>query len=331
MSLQFVNAHNSAEQNSDAVWGVHWTADDQVVSVSADGRIRLLDAKDGQTIRERPPHTLGLVSLSVPTGGGGQGQKALYNSLDGLTVLWDLTDGAVVGTHESYVRAPKDPAEPSWSVSLHPSGGTYASTGGSGCVTVHSADPGSFGERLQKLETGRSKFGMYTSHPRRRTRIALSTETGQIYIFDATSSTLLSTYASHAMAVRQLAWSADSTLLLSASDDRRLVLHDVRAGAGGGGGGGGGGKPGAGAVASFGGHSSWVLSAAFSPDGRLALSGSADKTAKVWDIGARAAVSTVADTGEVWSVSWRPQAGAGNAFVTGGEDGVVKWWRGAGA
>lgn len=60
---------------------------------------------------------------------------------------------------------------------------------------------------------------------------------------------------------------------------------------------------------------------------------SADKTIKVWDIDARAAVSTVQDTGEVWSVSFRPQiptAGSNGAFVSGGEDGVVRWWRGAG-
>lgn len=34
---------------------------------------------------------------------------------------------------------------------------------------------------------------------------------------------------------------------------------------------------------------------------------SADKTIKVWDIAARACVSTIQDTGEVWSVSWRPK------------------------
>ena len=49
---------------------------------------------------------------------------------------------------------------------------------------------------------------------------------------------------------------------------------------------------------------------------------------------ARAAVSTIQDTGEVWGVSWRPKpsanSGAG-AFVSGGEDGVVRWWRSAGA
>jgi WD repeat-containing protein 61 len=127
-------------------------------------------------------------------------------------------------------------------------------------------------------------------------------------------------------------------LLLSASEDKRLTLHDVRTAPGG-------------AVASFTGHSSWVLSTDISPDGRLGLSGyvfalfsrkpnltkyyprSADRSIKVWDIGARAAVSTIQDTGEVWSVCWRPKlptAGSAGAFVSGGEDGVVRWWRGAG-
>lgn len=38
----------------------------------------------------------------------------------------------------------------------------------------------------------------------------MSTETGQIYIFDLAAEKLLSTYSSHAMAVRSFAWSYDS-------------------------------------------------------------------------------------------------------------------------
>jgi len=133
-------------------------------------------------------------------------------------------------------------------------------------------------------------------------------------------------------------------LLLSASEDKRLILHDVRTSASG--------KPGSGAVASLSGHTSWVLSTDISPDGRLALSGyvtafrslnlslaahdglrSSDKTIKVWDLSARAAVSTIQDTGEVWSVSWRPRVsstGSAGAFLSGGDDGCVRWWRSAG-
>lgn len=38
----------------------------------------------------------------------------------------------------------------------------------------------------------------------------MSSEAGQIYIFDLASEKLLATYVSHAMAVRSLAWSSDS-------------------------------------------------------------------------------------------------------------------------
>ncbi|KAJ7094450.1 WD repeat-containing protein 61 [Mycena belliarum] len=318
MSLAFVHAHDCIEPHSDAVWGAAWTTTDNVVSVSADGSVKQWASSSGQ--RQPPnaafpaPHTLGLVSLSVAP----DGRRALYNSIEGLTSLWDLTTGEVVGRFESYARTPEG-AEPSWAVSLHPSGETYAATSGAGNVVVYSAQPENFGQRVSSLSTGRSKFGMYCQHSPDGKRIALSTETGQIYIFDVEAGELTTTYTSHAMSVRSLAWSADSSLLLSASEDKRLVLHDVRTSAGG-------------TVASFTGHASWVLSVDISQDGRLGLSGSADKSIKIWDIGARAAVSTVQDTGEVWAVSWRPRPAASGpgAFVSGGEDGTVRWWRGAG-
>lgn len=51
-----------------------------------------------------------------------------------------------------------------WSVSLHPSGETFAATGGSGNIQIHSADPASFGERKTVLPSGRSKFGLFCKH-----------------------------------------------------------------------------------------------------------------------------------------------------------------------
>ncbi|EMD40304.1 hypothetical protein CERSUDRAFT_110911 [Gelatoporia subvermispora B] len=322
MSLAFLNAHDCAEPHSDAVWGVAWTQTDSVVSISADGAIKHWDSTSGQVSRTLPAHSHALVSLDVDAAG----TRALYNSLEGLTCLWDLQSGEIVGRHESYVRAGAGSSEPAWSVSLDPKGSTYAATGGAGNVTLHSAQAASFGERLATLASGRSKFGMFCKYSPDGKRIAMSSEHGQITIFDVATESLQTVYTSHAMAVRSLAWSSDSQLLMSASEDKRMILHDVRVSASG--------KPGSGAVATLAGHSSWVLSTDISPDGRYALSGSADKTIKVWDLSTRTAVSTIQDTGEVWSVSWRPRPSPNNtagAFVSGGEDGVVRWWRAAGA
>ncbi|KAJ7228317.1 WD repeat-containing protein 61 [Mycena pura] len=324
------SSNNLARPHSDAVWGAAWTASDTVVSISADGSIKQWASTSGQghppNASLPPPHPLGLVSLSVSP----DGLRALYNTIEGLTCLLDLTSGEVLARFESFARTSGDPAadsvgeiDPSWAVALHPDGGTYASTGGGGNVTIRSAQPETFGKEVASLTSGRSKFGMFCQYSPDGKRIAMSMETGQIYIFDVEAGSLTTTYTSHALNVRSFAWSADSSLLLSASEDKRLTLHDVRESPGGSAGG---------AVATFTGHASWVLSVDISQDGKLGLSGSADKTMKIWDIGARAAVSTVQDTGEVWAVSWRPRpsAGGAGAFVSGGEDGVVRWWRGAG-
>lgn len=79
---------------------MNWTAKDRVLSVSADGRIIQWDATSGQSVSTRPAHPIGISSLSVNP----QGTQVLYNSLEGLTTLWDAESGDVLGTHESFAR-----------------------------------------------------------------------------------------------------------------------------------------------------------------------------------------------------------------------------------
>jgi WD40 repeat protein len=98
----------SIEAHGDAVWDISWTAkDNAVVSISADGVIKRWNSTSGQVMRAAPPHTLGLVSLSVSPDGG----HALYNSIDGTTFLWDLEGGAVIGKYESYTHSEAEPCE----------------------------------------------------------------------------------------------------------------------------------------------------------------------------------------------------------------------------
>ena len=56
-------------------------------------------------------------------------------------------------------------------------------------------------------------------------------------------------------------------------------------------------------------HSGWVVSAAFSPDGSKMVSGSYDKTIKVWDSGAplaqnRASLAKTDACWLVWQANW---------------------------
>lgn len=182
----------------------------------------------------------------------------------------------------------------------------------------------------------------------------------QVFVLDTVKETVVNSWASHAMPARSVGWSGDgnvitllrtffphlthSQLLMSASDDRRLVLYDARASS-------------SSAVAHLSGHTHSILAVSLSPgDGRLALSGGRDGTVRVWDVGMRKAVGVVREGGAVWSVAWRPvikgdgaaggevemsdatlgseAGGIGGSgamgFVTGGEEGVVRWYRGAG-
>jgi WD40 repeat protein len=77
------------------------------------------------------------------------------------------------------------------------------------------------------------------------------------------------------------------------------------------------------AVASLAGHTDWVHSVAFSPDGQHIVSGSRDKLVKVWSVSARKEVASLAGHNEyVWSVAFSPD---GQHIVSGGiSDRLVK-------
>src|SRR5208337_3430620 len=65
-------------------------------------------------------------------------------------------------------------------------------------------------------------------------------------------------------------------------------------------------------------------SVAFSPDGRLALSGSMDKTLKLWNLTTAAEVRSFSGhTGPVWTVAFSPD---GRKALSGSSDNTVKLW-----
>ena len=74
----------------------------------------------------------------------------------------------------------------------------------------------------------------------------------------------------------------------------------------------------------FSGHQWVVTSVAFSPDGRVAISGSGDDTLKLWDIAAGKEIRTITARGRaVEEVAFLPD---GRTALSGGSDGILRLW-----
>jgi serine/threonine protein kinase len=74
----------------------------------------------------------------------------------------------------------------------------------------------------------------------------------------------------------------------------------------------------------FAGHTDWVLSAAFSPEGQRLLSGSKDKTVRLWDVTTGQETARFeGHTDKVWSVLFTPD---GRFVVSGSADRSVRLW-----
>lgn len=87
--------------------------------------------------------------------------------------------------------------------------------------------------------------------------------------------------------------------------------------------------PGSGLVKTLSGHSLWVDSVGWSPDGKLIATGASDGTARIWDAQSGSTVATLTFPGvfEVSSLAWSPDGKYLATLTGGGSDSIQIWDR----
>lgn len=112
-----------------------------------------------------------------------------------------------------------------------------------------------------------------------------------VKLVDVAAGQVKATFDSHSSEIRSVAFSPDSKLLATGSDDRTTKIWDIASGA---------------VLANLKGHEGGIWSVAFSPDGKTLATGSDDFTCRLWDITVALEFTHIRLNGHVSSLSLAP-------------------------
>ena len=224
-------------------------------------------------------HDLAVVSVTA----NGDGTRAASSSMDGSIRIYDLTSGSTVKTINA------GPAE-TWTISHHPTQNLVASGTHSGVVNLWDTTQGT----KTVLGSAGNKFAMSVKFSPNGRYVASGTFDGGVTVFDVEEKKNVK-LSGHTKAVRALAFTAGSDMLITGSDDHSINVYEIRSGE---------------QVASLSGHKSWVLDVtASSRSEHQIVSASSDKKLKVWDLRTKECVHTFDHhSDQVWGVAFDPSS-----------------------
>lgn len=279
MSLQYIADFESECPTADGsqVLVVQWVNDRVVLTGHLDGWLRAWDTSNGRLLAQVHAHVQSTNSVTTSE----DGKAVLSSSLDGSVSLWSISDlpqlsvaadkeirsdeGQVDGsspqdnvdaaatsaahwTPTSQVPSVRFPPEcpDAFVTALHPSGRFFASTGQGASLSLHSAQPDSFGKHvvtspppssIHEPSSTSSTYGICLSFSPSGQIVAVGTLRGHVHLYHLQSDNelrLVATVSSHAAPIRSVTFDSIKTfkgqqdsVVYIGGDDGIITMHDV--------------------------------------------------------------------------------------------------------
>jgi WD40 repeat protein/biopolymer transport protein ExbD len=278
----------------------------QAASAGGNGTIRLWELASGKEVRRFLGHTAGVRCIAFSPDGG----RIASGGDDGALCLWD----AAAGTHLLNSRGHGVGVR---SLAFASDGRRLATGNSDGTIRLWEAVTG---KELVRLNGHAGPVASVVFSPDGR-QILSGGFDGTVRLWDVQAGRELRQWKEPNGRVLSVAFSPDGKLALAAggavvrewdkplaSDDFALRLYDAQTGQ---------------LVRRFEGHSAPVTSVVFAPHGQRILSGSLDRTVRVWSVDGSEAAYFQEHTAAVNSVAISPD---GRSFLSGGSDNTVRYF-----
>ncbi|MBD2521195.1 serine/threonine-protein kinase [Nostoc sp. FACHB-133] len=275
--------------HSEAVLTLAISPDGQTLASGInDKTIKVWNLKNGKEILTITGHSKQIISLAISA----DGQTLVSSSYDNKIKIWNLKNGEEISTiiaNSAYIL----------SIAIGSDQETVISGGSNGIVALWNLKTGDY---IRTLAT----------HDYRVTSVAISPNG---YVASGSWDTTIkvwpkSTLTGHLERVSSLAISSNDQILVSASEDKTIIVWNLNTGE---------------QIYTLSGHSDAVNSVAISPDSQTVVSGSDDEKIKVWDLSNGQEIYTVnAHLDGVNALVFSPD---GQILVSGGKDTTIKVWR----
>nr|WP_290223891.1 NB-ARC domain-containing protein [Trichocoleus desertorum] len=299
------------EGHAACVWAVSADASGQTLaSAGEDQTIKLWAIATGECFQSFPAHSHWIKAVALSP----DGQTIVSGSFDNTVKLWNASTGECLRTLQGHIGTVA-------AVAFSPNGEMVASGSYDQTVKLWNVPTG---ECLTTLHKHTNRVWSVAFHPEGHL-LASGGDDHTARIWDISTGQCAKTIQGHSNSIYAIALSPDQQWLASGHEDQTLRLWNLNAADG---------EPPALAISGnslanpptkiFRGHTNRIFGVAFTPDGKTLVTGSLDRTLKLWNVQTGECLKTLqGHSSWVWATALSPD---GKLVASGSYDHLVKLW-----